>query len=80
MANITGVRVIRAFNKENHEETRLCGGFQNYARTAITVNKRFAILDNISFFAVNVFIVLVYYLSGTRITARYFEIGDITAI
>lgn len=80
LENITGVRVIRAFNKENHEEQRLNGEFRSYAKTAIKVNKRFAILDNISFFAVNMFVVIVYYLSGARITAGHFEIGDIAAI
>lgn len=80
LENITGVRVIRAFNKEQHEEERLCGEFRSYAKTAIKVNKQFTILDGISFFAVNMFIVIVYYLSGARITAGYFEIGDITAI
>lgn len=80
LENITGVRVIRAFNKEEHEESRLNNEFQSYAKTSIRVNKRFAFLDSISFFAVNLFVVLVYYLSGVRITAGYFEIGDITAI
>lgn len=80
LENITGVRVIRAFNKEKHEEERLCNEFRSYAKTAIKVNKRFTILDGGSFFAVNMFIVIVYYMSGARITAGYFEIGDITAI
>lgn len=80
LENITGVRVIRAFNKEQHEEERLCNEFKSYAKTAITVNKKFTVLDGGSFFAVNMFIVIVYYLSGTRITAGHFEIGDITAI
>lgn len=80
LENITGVRVIRAFNKEKHEEERLCSEFGSYAKTAITVNKRFAILDNISFFAVNLFVVAIYYVSGFRITAGHFGIGDITAI
>lgn len=80
LENITGVRVIRAFNKEQHEEQRLCGEFKSYAKTAIKVNKQFATLDGISFFAVNLFIVVVYYLSGARITAGHFAIGDITAI
>lgn len=80
LENITGVRVIRAFNKESHEEKRLNGEFEDYADTSIKVNKRFVILDSVSFFAVNMFVVIVYYLSGGRITAGYFEIGDITAI
>lgn len=80
LENITGVRVIRAFNKERFEEKRLCGEFESYAETAIKVNKRFSVLDSVSFFAVNMFVIVVYYLSGARITAGYFEIGDITAI
>lgn len=80
LENLTGVRVIRAFNKETHEESRLCGEFEEYAETAVKANKKFVLLDGMSFFAVNVFVVLVYYLSGARITAGRFEIGDITAI
>lgn len=80
LENITGVRVIRAFNKETHEEQRLNDEFQSYAKTAIRVNKRFAILDNISFATINIFVIVVYYLSGMRITAGHFGIGDITAL
>lgn len=80
LENITGVRVIRAFNKESNEEQRLNHEFENYAGTAIKVNKRFAILDSISFFAINVFVIIVYTFSGFRITAGHFQIGDITAI
>lgn len=80
LENITGVRVIRAFNKEEYEEKRLCGEFESYAKTAIKVNKQFTILDGISFFAINIFVIIVYYLSGARITAGHYGIGDITAI
>lgn len=80
LENITGVRVIRAFNKEEHEQARLCGEFESYAGMSIKVNKRFAVLDSLSFFAVNAFVIIVYYLSGFRVSAGSFEIGDITAL
>lgn len=80
LENLTGVRVIRAFNKESYEESRLDDEFSDYATTAIKVNKLFASLDGISFFAINVFVVIVYSLSGARITVGSFAIGDITAI
>lgn len=80
LENITGVRVIRAFNKQEYEEARLNGEFEDYEIMSVKVNKRFVFLDSVSFFAVNMFVVAVYYLSGMRITAGYFEIGDITAI
>lgn len=80
LENITGVRVVRAFNKEVSEKERLDSEFGDYARTSIKVNKRFAVLDSLSFFAINVFVILVYSFSGFRITNGYFQIGDITAI
>lgn len=80
LENITGVRVVRAFNKENSEKKRLDNEFMDYAKISIKVNKRFCILDSLSFFAVNVFVILVYSFSGFRITSGYFQIGDITAI
>lgn len=80
LENITGVRVIRAFNKQAHEEMRMNGQFSDYATTSIQVNKRFSILDGVSFLGINVLIICVYYCSGYRITAGHFQIGDITAI
>lgn len=80
LENLTGVRVIRAFNKEASEKERLDNEFADYAGTSIKVNKRFATLDGLSFFSINIFIILVYSLSGFRITAGHFQIGDITAI
>ncbi len=80
LENITGVRVIRAFNKQQWEGNRLNREFDDYKNVSIKVNKRFASLDSLSFFAVNVFIVAVYLLSGSRITVGKFLLGDITAI
>ena len=48
--NIVGVRVIRAFNKERHEERRLDEVFSDYAANAIKVNHLFVGLDSSSFF------------------------------
>ena len=78
--NITGVRVIRAFNKEQKEEERLEDTFSSYADTAIRANRMFANLDGLSFFILNMFIVAVMWLCGGRITGGYMQIGDITAL
>ncbi len=80
LENITGVRVVRAFNNEEREEARLDKSFSNYAETAIKVNRKFAHLDGISFMFINAFVVAVYWLSGGQISAGKFQIGDITAI
>ena len=78
--NITGVRVIRAFNKEQKVEERLEDTFSSYADTAIRANRMFANLDGLSFFILNMFIVAVMWLCGGRITGGYMQIGDITAL
>ena len=80
LENITGVRVVRAFNNEEREEERMDDAFSGYAVTSIKANRRFALLDGISFFAINILIILVYCLSGFRISSGRFHVADITAI
>ena len=80
LENLTGVRVVRAFNNEAREESRLITAFANYAATSIKANRRFANLDGLAFFFINFFVVIVYWVSGGRIAAGKFQIGDITAV
>ena len=80
LENITGVRVVRAFNNETREENRMGTAFANYAETSIKANRRFANLDGLSFLFINLFVVIVYWLSGGRIYSGNLQIGDITAV
>lgn len=80
LENITGVRVVRAFNNEGREQSRMNGAFTEYADTAIKANRRYATLDGLSFFCINVMIVAVYWLSGSRISMGHLQIGDVTAV
>ena len=77
---ITGVRVIRAFNKEKHEETRLKKSFEDYAESAVRANKLYAGLDCLAFLVINICIVAILYLGGNRVGVGAMEIGDITAV
>ena len=80
LENITGVRVVRAFNSERREEGRMITAFSNYAATSIKANRLFANLDGLSFFCINLFVVVVYWLSGAHISSGNLQIGDITAL
>lgn len=80
LENITGVRVVRAFNNEERERKRLNAAFSDYAETSIKANRMFANLDGLSFFCINALIIGVYWLSGGSISAGRFQIGDITAV
>ena len=80
LENITGVRVVRAVNNEIREEGRMITAFSNYAATSIKANRLFANLDGLSFFCINLFVVVVYWLSGAHISSGNLQIGDITAL
>ena len=78
--NLTGVRVIRAFNKEKDEEKRMRKTFEDYAETAVSANLLFAGLESTAFFVINICIVAILWIGGDRIGAGFMEIGDITAL
>lgn len=78
--NITGVRVIRAFNKEQHEQIRMNRSFESYAESAIKANRLFAGLESAAILSVNVCIVLILGLGANRTGAGFMQIGDITAL
>ncbi len=78
--NIVGVRVIRAFNKEHHEERRLDEVFGAYAANAIKVNHLFVGLDCSAFFLMNITEVAVLWLGGNRVGAHAMQIASISAV
>lgn len=78
--NIIGVRVIRAFGKERHEEGRMGHVFTDYADAAIKVNWIFAGVDCFSFCLMNIAEVLLMWLGGNRVGAHAMEIGNISAV
>lgn len=78
--NITGVRVIRAFNKEKHEKGRMKKSFLDYAQSAINVNRLFAILDSWVLLAINLGIILITWLGGNTVGTGAMEIADISQL
>ena len=78
--NVTGVRVIRAFNKEKYEEKRMRKSFEDYAESAIKANRLFAGLECVALMAINLCVVLILWMGGNRVGAGFMEIGDITAL
>ena len=77
---ITGVRVIRAFNCENHEKSRFSDTATEYAGIAIKVNKIFALFLPVIFLAMNLCVVAILWFGGVRMSGGYILIGDIMAV
>lgn len=78
--NITGVRVIRAFNKESFEENRMSGVFGSYRDVSVKVNRLFAGLESTALLIINLIIVGILYVGGNRTGAGFMKIGDIIAL
>lgn len=77
---ITGVRVIRAFNKEGHECERTDKSFSNYGNTSIRVNKIFAVMMPLVLIIINVCSLAIVWFGGIRVTEGFMQVGDIMAL
>lgn len=78
--NLTGIRVIRAFNRQGFEQKRSDKNYEEYAFTAIRVNKIFAVLMPLIMVIMNVCTVLTLALGGKHVANGQMEIGDIMAL
>ena len=78
--NLTGIRVIRAFNRSEFEQKRTDKTYEEYAFTAIRVNKIFAVLLPVIMVIMNVCTILIIALGGWNVANGQMEIGDIMAL
>lgn len=76
----TGVRVIRAFNKNNFEKKRTDKTFRNYAEVMIRVNKLFAVLNPTVNLVMGVGMTAVLAFGSVMVLQGSVPIGSLTAI
>jgi|SRR5690625_884638 len=77
--NLTGIRVIRAFNREKDEKVRLKKANKELTDVSIRVNKIMAFLMPIMMLVMNLTIVGVIWFGGIRIDQGGLQIGDLMA-
>lgn len=77
---ITGVRVIRAFNREKYEKGRIDAATTDYAENAIKINKLIAVLLPVVMLINNAAIVFILWIGGKRAASGDIQIGDIMAM
>lgn len=77
---VIGVRVIRAFNREQYEKGRVDAASSDYADNAIRINKMIAVLQPIAMMIINIGIVGILWLGGIRAADGSVQIGDIMAM
>ncbi|MGI6406136.1 MAG: ABC transporter ATP-binding protein [Syntrophaceticus sp.] len=76
---LTGIRVIRAFNRVDHAIRRFDKSNRELTSTSISVNKIMAALMPIMILLLNLTIIIVIWFGGIRIDNGYMQVGDLMA-
>lgn len=77
--NLTGIRVVRAFNRTNTEKIRFDDANKDLMNNAIKVNKIMAILSPLNMLIMNVTIVAVIWFGSIRVGLGNIEVGSLIA-
>ncbi|MGE5675501.1 MAG: ABC transporter ATP-binding protein [Mycobacterium leprae] len=77
--NLTGIRVIRAFNRTTHESVRFTEANRDLTGTAIKVNQIMAIMQPFMMLVMNFTSVAIVWYGGKRIDAGHMQVGDMMA-
>ena len=77
--NLTGIRVIRAFNRETEEKERLKRTNKELTDVSIKVNKIMAFMMPVMMLVMNLTVVAVIWFGGIRIDNGGMQIGDLMA-
>lgn len=77
--NLTGIRVIRAFNKVPYEQKRFDEANSDLMQTSVKVNKIMAVLMPSMMIILNLTSVAIIWFGGIRIQAGAFEVGSLIA-
>ncbi|TWE01683.1 ATP-binding cassette subfamily B protein [Neobacillus bataviensis] len=77
--NLTGIRVIRSFNRVEHEKKRFDEANWDLTQTAIKVNKIMAAMMPIMMVVLNLTTVAIIWFGSHRISNGHMEVGDMMA-
>lgn len=77
--NLDGVRVIRAFSKQEEEKKELIQESSKLSDNAVIAGKISAILNPVTFMIMNLGIVAILWFGGIRVDTGYLTQGEITA-
>jgi len=77
--NLTGVRVVRAFNRINYEERRFDEANSDVTNIAIRVNQLIAIMMPVMMLLINVSSVAIIWFGSLRVTGGHLDIGAMFA-
>lgn len=77
--NLTGIRVIRAFNKLDHERERFKNANKDLTDTSIKVNQTMAIMQPVMMLIMSLTSMAITWFGGWRIAQNNMQVGDMMA-
>lgn len=78
--NLTGVRVIRAFGKEEEEKGRFADANENLSRLQLFVGRVSALMNPITYVIINLAIVAVIWVGGVQVDTGKLTQGEVIAL
>lgn len=76
---LSGARVIRAFSKQEHEESRFRAAANDQTDTAIRVGKLSALLNPLTYLVMNFAVIAIVWFGGMRVTSGGMTQGEVIA-
>lgn len=76
---LTGVRVVRAFNRTEYEEERFDEANQSLTQTAMRVNRLMAVMDPVMMSTMNLTTVAILWFGGLRVDLGELQVGSMMA-
>ena len=77
---LTGIRVIRAYRRENYEEQRFAVANKDLAETNVSVARRMSALLPFIVLVLNVAVVIIVWNGAELIQAQQFQVGNLMAL
>lgn len=77
--NLTGIRVIRAFNRTDRERNRFGEANEDLTRTAIKVTRIMSVIFPIMLLLLNLSLVAIMWFGSIRIDLGFMQVGDLIA-
>ncbi|WKA55457.1 ABC transporter ATP-binding protein [Planococcus shixiaomingii] len=77
--NLTGIRVIRAFNREAEEQVRMTKANRDLTNVSIQVNRIMAFIMPVMMLVMNLTVVGIIWFGGYRINSGAMQIGELMA-
>jgi ATP-binding cassette, subfamily B, multidrug efflux pump len=77
--NLTGIRVIRAFNRVDYEKTRFDAASEDLMETSITVNKLMAVLMPFMMLTLNFTTIAIMWIGAQRVNLGDLAVGSMMA-